>query len=103
MHVLHDQWNIHIGSELEKNLSVVNRGPYKFVRHPIYLGIILDLLGIALITNAFYSILIIIIINSPLYFWRAFKEEKNNIKKFGDEYVKYCGQTSFMFPFFHKK
>lgn len=34
--------------------SLVRRGPYRFLRHPNYLGVIGELVGVGLLTGAFY-------------------------------------------------
>lgn len=91
------QWNIHLIEESEKS-EIIVKGPYKYIRHPIYLGHFLELVGIALTFNALYSLIFIFVVNLPLYIQRAFYEEKINAKKFGEEYQRYKKETSFMVP-----
>ncbi len=99
---LGDQWAINaVGeSRLEsgKHQLIIN-GPYKYIRHPIYLATMFELLGVILFFNAFYSILVFIFINVPLYIQRAIYEEKTSMNRFGNDYRKYKEFTSFMFPF----
>ena len=98
---LGDQWAIHLvdESKLPNKPNLIIAGPYKYFRHPIYLSYILDLIGIALIVNTFYSLLIIFIINIPSYVLRALYEERISVKRFGDQYLTYKEKTHFMFPF----
>jgi len=95
------QWSIHLtdGLKQKNNSFLIEGGPYKYIRHPIYLGIIFELIGIALVANAFYFIVFILFINTPLYIMRALYEEKISIIKFGNEFGIYRKQVSFMFPF----
>ena len=107
---LGSQWFIHLTDIAHKNASddfhVLRTGPYKYIRHPIYLGTIMDLVGISLMANNYYCLLFVFLVNTPLYIWRSIYEEKQNIRKFGDEYAKYKNEVSFLIPwkiFFFKK
>jgi len=95
------QWSIHLtdGLKQENNSNLIKIGPYKYIRHPIYLGIIFELVGIALVANSFYFIIFILFINTPLYIMRALYEEKISLIKFGNEFGIYSKQVPFMFPF----
>lgn len=97
INTLKEQWSIHLNDSSDKN-KLIKDGPYKYVRHPIYVGAILDLIGLALISNAYIYILVILCLNTPLYVWRSLYEEKINDLKFGADYQKYKEETSFMFP-----
>ncbi|RJP28846.1 MAG: isoprenylcysteine carboxylmethyltransferase family protein [Candidatus Omnitrophota bacterium] len=98
---LGEHWKIHLVNEDESEIkySCVKTGPYSFIRHPIYLGIIFELIGISLIANAFYALFIIIFINTPLYIIRAIYEEKLSFIKFGDEYLHYKKTVPMIIPF----
>jgi protein-S-isoprenylcysteine O-methyltransferase Ste14 len=91
------QWNIHLIEEIGISKLVI-KGPYKHIRHPIYLGHFLELVGMALTFNAIYSLIFIFLINLPLYIQRALYEEKKSLKKFGKEYIIYMKNVSFMLP-----
>lgn len=100
---LGDNWSIHLIARharhnVKKN-KITKRGPYKYVRHPIYLAAIFELIGLSFITHSFFYLWIILFLNIPLFIWRALHEEKINIIKFGDEYRSYMREVSFMFPF----
>lgn len=77
--------------------AVVRTGPYKFVRHPYYLSVMLELLGIALTLNAFKVIVLILLIQASLLWKRILEEESELIKKFGDEYLSYKKQVPIFF------
>lgn len=73
----------------KKSLKFIDYGPFQISRHPMYLGMFLILLGVAIINGSLVSfifpILFFIIIEKefiPL-------EEKNMEKKFGKKYLGY--------------
>ena len=98
MKSLKNEWTIHLNDSKNKNPVLIRTGPYKYIRHPIYLTAILDLIGLAFISNFYFGIIIIALINVPLFVWRSLYEEKINMKKFGEEYTLYKKETSFMIP-----
>ncbi len=55
--------------------ELVTSGPYRFVRHPIYSGLLAGVLGIALATNLIG--LIILAILAGFFYYSASVEEKN--------------------------
>lgn len=97
---LGNQWAIHVtgSSKLNDELVLVTTGPYKYIRHPIYVSYILDLVSLAIIFNAFYALFFVIIINIPSYILRSLSEEKSALKRFGQQYSGYKNKTSFMIP-----
>ena len=42
--------------EIKDNHELIEKGPYKFIRHPAYAGNIIQAVGIPLILNAYYSL-----------------------------------------------
>lgn len=78
---------------LPKAKKLITSGPYRFFRHPIYLGIILTLLGLALALASFPGLIYTIVIIIPLNLYRAQKEEKILLKKFPKKYAKYQKKT----------
>ena len=98
---LGDQWAIHaVGQSKIKSEkhTLIKSGPYKYIRHPIYLGIIFELIGIAVISNTFYALIFIFCINAPLYIIRAIYEEKTSKERFGEGYIIYKNEVPFMIP-----
>lgn len=88
--------SIHI--EIRAKHELIRKGPYKYIRHPYYCSVMLELLGFPLIPNAFYSFLISLFIYIPLLFIRLYYEEKAMIAKFGDEYINYKRKTRGFIP-----
>ena len=81
------QWSVHI--DLRKIQDIVRNGPYRYIRHPYYLAVLLELLGFCLIVNSYYSIAVVLGAQIPLLFLRIHYEEKVLIRKFGRAYLWY--------------
>lgn len=96
---LKDQWSVHaIGAQKIKDASLIRTGPYKFIRHPIYLGVILEVLAIPLIWNAYFSLLFSFLIVIPLELIRTFLEERASARKIGHDYIVYKETVPAFFP-----
>jgi protein-S-isoprenylcysteine O-methyltransferase Ste14 len=77
--------------------ELVIQGPYVYVRHPIYTGIIFAMLGSALALGLWWLIFGIVMF---LYFiYSAVKEEKTMIREFPNEYPAYKKRTKMLIPF----
>ncbi|MFW9930523.1 MAG: methyltransferase family protein [Candidatus Thorarchaeota archaeon] len=73
---------------------IVKNGIYKTVKHPYYISVILELLGISLILNTYISIAAIIFIQVPFLWKRIVVEEALLTKKFGECYISYLNGKS---------
>lgn len=82
--------------------KVVSSGIYRFIRHPIYLGSILQWLGIGFgLLNKIA--LIIAVFSIVLFYLRAKAEESILIKHLGEEYLSYRENTPMFIPRFKNK
>jgi len=98
----------------QKNL--IMNGPYKFIRHPQYVGIIIMTFGLTSLSldaypiNPFYplypieffpksGILFIWIVEVLLYIILAKIEDFSLKNKYGEKYLDYARNVPFMFPF----
>ncbi len=84
-------------AETHRAERVISTGVYSRVRHPQYLGAILAHVGASFLLSAYYSILVtplIIGVNWIL----CWKEEKELIKEFGDDYQEYQSSVPMLFP-----
>ena len=68
--------------------SLVESGMYAFVRHPEFLGHILIIFALIIISQHWISLITGVILISLLYF-AMMEEERRNIEKFGDAYRDY--------------
>jgi protein-S-isoprenylcysteine O-methyltransferase Ste14 len=79
--------------------GLVTSGPYARVRHPVYLGFALGLLGVALAFANWAALLICFLLILPGLVWRAVEEERVLADTFGDEYRLYRQRTKMIVPF----
>jgi protein-S-isoprenylcysteine O-methyltransferase Ste14 len=89
-------WSLHV--EIRENHEFVKSGPFRFVRHPVYFSMILELLAFALVCCAWMVVLIIPIIFVPVLLMRVRLEEAALMEKFGPAYEEYRRTTPAIFP-----
>lgn len=77
--------------------AVVRKGPFGYVRHPIYLASILFYLGLVAFTFSLAG-LVIAIIATIYYNFAAIYEEKLLLAKYGEEYKKYMAEVNRWLP-----
>ena len=78
--------------------ELVNRGMYRFVRHPSYTGSLLSFFGIGLTFANWLSVLVIFVPVLGAFLYRIRVEEQALAAHFGDEYVRYCRTTRRLVP-----
>jgi protein-S-isoprenylcysteine O-methyltransferase Ste14 len=77
--------------------ELVTTGPYRFVRHPIYSGLLLALLGTSLATNLYYLIALAVL---GVYFIHSARvEEQLMTSSFPTAYPSYRARTKMLIPF----
>jgi protein-S-isoprenylcysteine O-methyltransferase Ste14 len=82
---------------LRKGHHVVDTGPYRLVRHPIYSGILLAMAGTFLMAGNILWLLILA--GYAVYVGRkALNEERLLTRELGDEYVRYRSRTRMLIP-----
>ncbi len=89
-------WSLHV--EIRENHQFVQSGPFRWMRHPTYFSMILELLSGGLILGAWFSLLIIPILFFPVLAWRLKLEERALVEKFGDAYRLYQRTTPSLVP-----
>jgi len=86
---------------IEDDHRLITTGVFRYIRHPVYAGGILGLVGIYM---AFRSIIMLILV-STLYFivirHRMLFEEEMLVDEFGDEYREYMKRTKRLIPFLY--
>jgi len=82
----------HSGHEL------IQKGPYAFVRNPMYLGILLIGLGIALVLFKWWVVVLFLFVFFLRYVMLIFKEEKKLLAAFPAEYPAYMKSVPRIFP-----
>ena len=94
--VLGRNWSADVA--LKEGHELVTSGPYRFVRHPIYTGLLLMALGYAVWRgrySGFWGLLVLTVL-----FWiKARSEESLMIETFGDAYLQYKKRVKAIIPF----
>jgi protein-S-isoprenylcysteine O-methyltransferase Ste14 len=79
--------------------GLVTRGPYRWVRHPLYLGEIISVLGLVVATLS-APLLAVFLVGCGLQYWRALNEERALTEVF-PEYADYRRRTYRLIPGVH--
>jgi protein-S-isoprenylcysteine O-methyltransferase Ste14 len=88
-------WGVPMSRRVEPEL--ITSGPYRYVRHPIYSGLILAILGTALTTS-----LVGLLLPAALtgyFYYAASVEERNMTAEFPTQYPAYRDRTKRLIPF----
>lgn len=93
---LGDAWSF-IPAAAEQS-GLVTTGPYRLVRHPIYLGLSLIAAGQAMAFSSGAAFLGVLVAVIPSLLWRARVEEQLLATVFGDRYLQYRMKTSTIIP-----
>jgi len=82
----------------DQGTGLVTTGPYRLVRHPIYLGLALLAMGQALAFGSWPAVMIVLLGTVPTFAWRARVEEKLLGRTFGERYAVYRRRTKMIIP-----
>ena len=80
------------GSNVPTNLpstTIVEAGPYRFTRNPIYLGMVLGLIGLAIAFNGLWLLMTLVPFALVIRYGVVAREEAYLERKFGDVYLGY--------------
>lgn len=77
---------------------VVQRGPYRFVRHPAYSGTFLTMIGVGLALTNWASLLALCACVLLGHLYRVRIEEKALIRAIGQPYIEYARHTKRFIP-----
>jgi len=77
--------------------ELVTTGPYRRVRHPIYSGIILGVIGTAIAIRFYW--LVDVVLLGAYFIYSAIVEERNMAALFPDTYPGYKRSTTMLIPF----
>lgn len=77
--------------------DLVTSGPYAAVRHPIYTGLLLALLGSAIGQSIFWVLPLVLC--GPYFIYSARREEKLMTEQFPEQYPAYMKRTKMLLPY----
>jgi protein-S-isoprenylcysteine O-methyltransferase Ste14 len=88
-------WGMPMTQRAEPEL--VTSGPYRFVRHPIYTGLLTAMLGTALVDNLLGLIVVAVLV--AYFYYCGTVEERNLATTFPKTYPQYRSRTKMLIPF----
>src|SRR2546426_9152952 len=77
---------------------VVERGPYRLVRHPSYTGGLITFIGLALAVQSLGALLVLLGVFSVSYGYRMRVGEKALLSELGEDYANYMKRTKRLIP-----
>jgi protein-S-isoprenylcysteine O-methyltransferase Ste14 len=80
------------GSNVPTNMpttSIVDAGPYRFTRNPIYIGMMLGLVGLAIAFDSLWLLLTLVPFGLVIRYGVVAREETYLERKFGEVYRRY--------------
>ncbi|HLW86442.1 MAG TPA: isoprenylcysteine carboxylmethyltransferase family protein [Candidatus Sulfotelmatobacter sp.] len=93
--ILGANWSAEVTLKVDHQL--IRSGPYAYVRHPIYTGMLLAFAGTAIVVGEWRGLLAIAVATAGLGL-KARREEALMIHAFGDQYQQHRQTTGFLLP-----
>jgi protein-S-isoprenylcysteine O-methyltransferase Ste14 len=84
--------------EVDAGQAVVSTGPYRWVRHPSYTGLLLIVTGFGLARGNWLSLLACLVLPLPAFVRRIHVEEAELTRVLGDAYRSYEADTARLLP-----
>lgn len=82
---------------MKEDHELIRTGPYRYVRHPIYTGLLLAFLGSAIARDQWRGVLALVIVYLAL--WRKYRLEERWMEEiFGDGYRRFRKETPALIP-----
>lgn len=95
--ILGANWSARV--TLKVGHELIRSGPYAYVRHPIYSGLLLAMIGTALVIGEWRGLLPILLV-AVAHHLKARREEQLLTQEFGDQYLEYRRNTGGLVPRF---
>ncbi|TAL20367.1 isoprenylcysteine carboxylmethyltransferase family protein [Patescibacteria group bacterium] len=80
---------------------VITSGPYRYIRHPAYSGVLLTMLGAGLIFGNWFGLALAFLPGSALLLWRIRVEEEVLERELDEPYRAYMLKTKRLIPFLY--
>lgn len=89
-------WSLHV--EIRDQHELIRHGIYNFLRHPVYAAIVLEVVSIPMMVNAWWTMLLGSATYLPLLLWRLHWEERAMVEKMGESYRIYQREVGALLP-----
>jgi protein-S-isoprenylcysteine O-methyltransferase Ste14 len=73
--------------------ALVETGPFGYSRNPLYVSLTLMYLGLSLLANALWVLVLIVPVMAVMHYGVVRREERYLEKKFGKAYTDYCSRV----------
>jgi len=83
---------------LHKGRELCTSGPYRYVRHPLYLGSTLGAVGFCVMARSLWAWAIILPVFMAIYYWQVAEEERLLAATFGDAHAAWARQVPMVTP-----
>lgn len=87
-----------MGAQLFKGHRLVTRGPFAYIRHPMYTGLVAAALGSLVLYHTWTTLAFAFF--APFVLLRARREEAALAAEFGEEWARYCKRVPAFLPRF---
>lgn len=84
---------------VQKDQTLVETGPYRYVRHPSYTGALIFFVGLGLALQSWGAVLALALIFAVVYGYRMHVEEQILISELGEVYISYSRRTKRLIPY----
>lgn len=81
---------------LKEQPDLITAGPYSRIRHPIYAGLILAMLGSAIAFSVVWVLVLIVV--GGYFIYSARREEAVMLQQFPEQYAAYMARTGMFLP-----
>jgi len=88
-------WGMPMSQKVDPEL--VTAGPYHRIRHPIYSGIILAMVGTTIAVSLYWLVAVVVI--GAYFLYSAIVEERSMTRLFPDSYPEYKRSTKMLVPY----
>ena len=85
--------------QISEDHKVVEKGPYRLVRHPSYTGIMITFAGLGLAVQSFGALLVLLLFFGISFGYRMYVEERILLSGLGQDYASYMKRTKRLIPF----
>jgi protein-S-isoprenylcysteine O-methyltransferase Ste14 len=83
---------------IQDDHQVIDHGPYRLLRHPSYLGMIVAMTGLGLAEGSWASVAIAACGTAAAFVVRIYVEEHAMLQELGEDYAAYMQRTSRLLP-----
>lgn len=79
--------------------KVIDKGPYRLIRHPSYTGILITFIGLGLAVQSWAALLVLLGVYTLSFGYRMRIEEKTLLSQLGNDYASYMKRTKRLVPY----